>query len=311
MTLKNQDFAKLIEKPDWCLAGADQGSPGTPQPSGGGGSRQLREGRGRHAREHRANRQAPAEGAGRERRGLEGDADRHAECLRAAADGLGRRAQGRRRLSAARRPRPAIGRKPPMNDRSGATVKAGLRIGQADDWRNEMNTVPLADVFEIGLDSNAANYAALTPLTFIERAAFVYPEHVALVYGEVRRSWAETYGRCCQLASALAAARHRQGRYGGGNRQQHSRDFRSSFRRPDDRGGVEHAQHAARLRGARLHAAARRGEGDTRRPRIRGCHRAGCAHLGPQDAGRRYRGCLVRRRQTHRPAHLRTAPGRG
>ena len=66
-----------------------------------------------------------------------------------------------------------------------------------------MNTVPLADVFEIGLDSNAANYAALTPLTFIERAAAVYPEHVALVYGEVRRSWAETYGRCCQLASAL------------------------------------------------------------------------------------------------------------
>ena len=66
-----------------------------------------------------------------------------------------------------------------------------------------MNTVPLADVFEIGLDSNAANYAALTPLTFIERAAAVYPEHMALVYGEVRRSWAETYGRCCQLASAL------------------------------------------------------------------------------------------------------------
>ena len=67
-----------------------------------------------------------------------------------------------------------------------------------------MNTVPLADVFEIGLDSNAANYAALTPLTFIQRAAAVYPEHMALVYGEVRRSWAETYGRCCQLASALA-----------------------------------------------------------------------------------------------------------
>ena len=48
-----------------------------------------------------------------------------------------------------------------------------------------MNTVPLADVFEIGLDSNAANYAALTPLTFIERAAAVYPEHIAVVYGEV------------------------------------------------------------------------------------------------------------------------------
>jgi fatty-acyl-CoA synthase len=68
---------------------------------------------------------------------------------------------------------------------------------------NEMNTVPLADVFEIGLDRNAANYAALTPLTFIQRAAAVYPEHTAVVYGEVRRSWADTYGRCCRLASAL------------------------------------------------------------------------------------------------------------
>ena len=67
-----------------------------------------------------------------------------------------------------------------------------------------MNQLPLADVFEIGLDSNAANHAALTPLIFIERAAFVYPEYVALVYGEVRRSWGQTYGRCCQLASALA-----------------------------------------------------------------------------------------------------------
>ncbi len=67
-----------------------------------------------------------------------------------------------------------------------------------------MDTVPLTGVFEIGLDSNAANYAALTPLTFIQRAAAVYPEHTALVYGAVRRSWGETYGRCCQLASALA-----------------------------------------------------------------------------------------------------------
>ena len=54
-----------------------------------------------------------------------------------------------------------------------------------------------------GLDKNAANYAALTPLSFIERAATVYPDHTAVIYGDQRRSWAQTYQRCRQLASAL------------------------------------------------------------------------------------------------------------
>jgi len=54
-----------------------------------------------------------------------------------------------------------------------------------------------------GLDKNAANYAALTPLSFIERAATVYPDHTAVIYGDQRRTWAQTYQRCRQLASAL------------------------------------------------------------------------------------------------------------
>ncbi len=57
--------------------------------------------------------------------------------------------------------------------------------------------------YALGLDQNQANYAALTPLSFIERAAFVYPEQTATVHGNVRRNWAETYRRCRQLASAL------------------------------------------------------------------------------------------------------------
>ena len=66
--------------------------------------------------------------------------------------------------------------------------------------------------YELGLEQNAANYAALTPLSFIERAAFVYPEQTATVHGQVRRNWAETYTRCRQLASALQA-RYRKRRY--------------------------------------------------------------------------------------------------
>ncbi|MGN6232546.1 MAG: acyl-CoA synthetase [Trinickia sp.] len=61
------------------------------------------------------------------------------------------------------------------------------------------------DMYEAGLDKNAANFAALTPLTFIERAASVYPARLAVVHGEIRRTWQETYARTRRLASALAA----------------------------------------------------------------------------------------------------------
>lgn len=53
------------------------------------------------------------------------------------------------------------------------------------------------------LDKNAANYSPLSPLTFIERAASVYPERVAQIYADKRYSWAETYRRCRRFASAL------------------------------------------------------------------------------------------------------------
>lgn len=56
------------------------------------------------------------------------------------------------------------------------------------------------------LDRNAANYAALSPLSFIERSASIYPNGLAIVHGEVRQTWSETYRRCRQLASALQQA---------------------------------------------------------------------------------------------------------
>ncbi len=61
----------------------------------------------------------------------------------------------------------------------------------------------IENIFEINLDQNSANYAPLTPLNFIERAAAVYPHYIALVHGEVRQNWATTYARSRQLASAL------------------------------------------------------------------------------------------------------------
>jgi fatty-acyl-CoA synthase len=60
-----------------------------------------------------------------------------------------------------------------------------------------------ASQYDTDLDKNRANYTPLSPLTFIERAAAVYPERVAQIHGERRYSWAQTYERCRRLASAL------------------------------------------------------------------------------------------------------------
>ena len=54
------------------------------------------------------------------------------------------------------------------------------------------------------LDKTAANYQPLTPLSFLERSARVYPEHTAVIHGNLRRTYAQLYSRCRQLASALA-----------------------------------------------------------------------------------------------------------
>jgi len=53
------------------------------------------------------------------------------------------------------------------------------------------------------LERNAANYTPLTPVSFLAKAAYVYPERVAVIHGDVTRTWRDTYARCRQLASAL------------------------------------------------------------------------------------------------------------
>jgi len=60
------------------------------------------------------------------------------------------------------------------------------------------------NAFEQDLDRTPANFAPLTPLSFLERAAEVYPRRTAVVHGPVRRSWRESLERCRRLGSALA-----------------------------------------------------------------------------------------------------------
>ena len=60
-----------------------------------------------------------------------------------------------------------------------------------------------ANPYNTDLDRNPANHLPLTPLTFLERAATVFPDHTAIVHGSLRRSYAEFYARSRQLGSAL------------------------------------------------------------------------------------------------------------
>ncbi len=61
----------------------------------------------------------------------------------------------------------------------------------------------MTSIFDQHLPRTEANFAALSPLSFIERTAEVYPDRLAIVHGALRQTWAQTYARCRQLASAL------------------------------------------------------------------------------------------------------------
>ncbi|WP_417280871.1 acyl-CoA synthetase [Celeribacter sp.] len=65
------------------------------------------------------------------------------------------------------------------------------------------NARQTTNIFKAGLEANAANYVPLTPVSFIERAAVVHPDALAVVHGDVRRTWFETHQRVLRLASAL------------------------------------------------------------------------------------------------------------
>ena len=58
--------------------------------------------------------------------------------------------------------------------------------------------------YDSGLERNEANFVALSPLSFIERTAAIYPDRIALIYGPRRQTWRDTYARCRRLASSLA-----------------------------------------------------------------------------------------------------------
>jgi len=65
--------------------------------------------------------------------------------------------------------------------------------------------MPKDNPYERDLDRNAANYAPLTPLSFIARTAYIWPDRLAVIHGPRRYTWRDTYARARRLASALAS----------------------------------------------------------------------------------------------------------
>jgi fatty-acyl-CoA synthase len=57
--------------------------------------------------------------------------------------------------------------------------------------------------YDTDLDRTPANFQPLTPLQFLERAASVFPDHIAIVHGPLRRNYRDFYARARRLASAL------------------------------------------------------------------------------------------------------------
>ena len=58
--------------------------------------------------------------------------------------------------------------------------------------------------YDHDLDKNAANFQPLTPLSFLERSAAVYPDRIAIIHGQSRTSYRDFYARCRRLGAALA-----------------------------------------------------------------------------------------------------------
>lgn len=57
--------------------------------------------------------------------------------------------------------------------------------------------------YEDGLARCAANYQPMTPISYLERAALTYPDHIAVIHGNIRTPYRELWKNCRRLASAL------------------------------------------------------------------------------------------------------------
>ena len=64
----------------------------------------------------------------------------------------------------------------------------------------------MTSIYEQDLAKTPANFAALSPVSFLERSADIYPDLPAVIHGKRRFNWAQVRERSARLAAALQAA---------------------------------------------------------------------------------------------------------
>jgi fatty-acyl-CoA synthase len=92
-------------------------------------------------------------------------------------------------------------RKSPVRPRAGQRGRAARPVARTP---HPVKASIGKNPYDTDLDRNAANYQPLTPITFLERAAKVFPERVAILHGSRGWTYADFYARTRKLASALA-----------------------------------------------------------------------------------------------------------
>ena len=99
----------------------------------------------------------------------------------------------------AARPAKGTGKRIPARPRKSLTRRAGDALRAAPQLKLRVG----ANAYDRDLERNAANYQPLTPISYLERAATVFPDAVAIVHGKARTTYADYYTRSRRLASAL------------------------------------------------------------------------------------------------------------
>ena len=129
---------------------------------------------------------------------------------------------------------------------------------------------PDSSPYQQGLDKNPANYVPLTPLSFLERTADVFPRRTAVIHGPWRADYAELRARSRRLASALERRGVRPGDTVAVDAAERAGDGRCPLRHPDGRRRDQRAERAPGARYHRLHPGPRRSQGAADRPRVFG-----------------------------------------
>ena len=155
----------------------------------------------------------------------------------------------------------------------------------------------MATPYDTGLDRNPANFQPLTPLSFLARAAAVYPEQTAIIHGKPVLDLSGLLRAREKTRLGARAARHRARRHRGGDARQYAGDAGGALRRRHGGRGAQHHQHQARRRHHRVHARSRRGQGADRRSRVFQSGQRRARALQSQTARHRLRRSGVQRRR--------------